>query len=186
MSPPTSHLLLHPRPYRPFHEWRPKHPIDSVAVLNTVVVAYHFPIRLEGLLILQSARRPFVRSVVKRVLHILDPMANRRCDGLPITCHRPFLSSCTPKAPFDLASSYPPHIFHHTSPTTYYLLRLANHTSPTHHPPRLQPVPSPTLALQPKPSPQTSPIASLSAVSTPATSPSPTHSLAHSLPPSYR
>ena len=127
--------------------------------------------------------RPFGRE---KVLYILDPTANRRCDGLPITCHRPFLSSCTPKAPFDLASSYPPHIFHHTSPTTYYLLRLANHTSPTHHPPRLQPVPSPTLALQPKPSPQTSPIASLSAVSTPATSPSPTHSLAHSLPPSYR
>ena len=34
-----------------------KRRIDSVAILNTAVVAYYLPIRLEGLLILQSARR---------------------------------------------------------------------------------------------------------------------------------
>ena len=31
--------------------------IDIVAILKTVVIAYHLPIRLEVLLILQSARR---------------------------------------------------------------------------------------------------------------------------------
>ena len=38
--------------------------IDSVAILNTGVVAYHLPIRLEGLLVLQSARRPVSLEMV--------------------------------------------------------------------------------------------------------------------------
>ena len=41
-----------------------KCPVDSVVVLNTAVVAYYLPIGLEGLLILQSARRPVGRGKV--------------------------------------------------------------------------------------------------------------------------
>ena len=41
-----------------------KRPIDSVAILSTAVVAYHLPTRLEGLLVLQSPRRPVSREKV--------------------------------------------------------------------------------------------------------------------------
>ena len=41
-----------------------EHLIDSVAILNTAVIAHDLPIRLEGLLILQSAWRPVGREKV--------------------------------------------------------------------------------------------------------------------------
>lgn len=39
-----------------------KRPMDSVIILNAAVVAYHLPIRLGGLLVLQSVRRPIGRG----------------------------------------------------------------------------------------------------------------------------
>ena len=41
-----------------------KHLIDSVAILKTAAVAYYLLIRPQGLLILQSARRPVGREKV--------------------------------------------------------------------------------------------------------------------------
>jgi hypothetical protein len=39
-----------------------EHLIDSVAILKRAIFAYYLLIRLEGLLILQSARRPVGRE----------------------------------------------------------------------------------------------------------------------------
>lgn len=52
--------------------------IDNVAILNTAVVAYHLLARLEGFLILQSARRPVGREKV--LYNDIPPKSNRRIE----------------------------------------------------------------------------------------------------------
>ena len=66
-----------------------KHLIDSVAISNTAVLAYHLPTILESLLILQNARRPAGREKVLyghelSCLFVIETSQVCRMPSLPI------------------------------------------------------------------------------------------------------
>ena len=58
--------------------------MNSVAILKTAAAAYHLPIRLKGLLVLQSARRPVGLEKMLYVDDVTLRWAARRYLSYPI------------------------------------------------------------------------------------------------------